>query len=639
MIRRLAAASGACALMLVVATTAHGVAMLAADTTRPAADDPGPLGRSPSLPVGGLNQTVAALRFKVRGVGGAPSRAVLRLRATAATTGALAVRVIPAAFGEDDGTPATLSPDPAIIASAVGAQTGTWVQWDVTSAVHGDGDVGLQVSGPPLDPASFSSREGPDAPQLVVTPDDDRGKRLAALLDPKAADVFLAAAENNLGNSLDALDVIAAPAGQAVAGRYIGVHHAFVDGVFVTKLATSDDLTTWTHRADLAVHASQPTLAALPDGGFVLAFERDTPDPTWVSVNNLAVRHYASWAALAAGVFDRDVDLPRTLAPTAEGTPALEVKRWNGPDDSQIAVTFHYFKSILVDRQSAGVLTNFSAADWAPQPDAIVNNLFVQLGTRGNLGDRADLLFEGHPFAVLEAQSLRNDFGSWRWYLYDRVRGETRPVALRLPAGSYALGNPTVRALTGPAGQPLLFISGFVFSQGSGPGEAGQFIALRNASTAAPAGPGPAPAPAPVVVIPPPPPAPPPPPPAPPTKAVVLDTSPPQVTVGAGSQRLAKTVAIRIACPGEACRATTTATVIVPKVGPIKAKTYRLSAVRTTLARGGKVTARLALSTTRRTAIRRALRAGRRVSVRLALTVADNAGNRRTLKRQLRLRL
>ena len=303
--------------------------------------------------------------------------------------------------------------------------------------------------------------------------------RLAGLLDPRAAETFVASVHDSAGNSMDTLDVIASPAGLGVPGRYIGVYHTLIGGIFVTKLATSDDLTTWTYRADLDVHAGQATLAAAPDGSFVLAFERDRPDPMYVSANNVVVRHYASWAALSTATFDREVDIPRSLAPTAEGTPALEIRSWNGIDDSQIAIRFHYFKAIQVDRQASGVLTNFSLAGWAPQPDAAANALFVSLGTRGNLGDRADLTFEGHPFAVIEAQSVRFGFGSWRWYLYDRERNEARLLPLRLPAGSWALGNPTVRQLTGPTGVPVLFISGFVFGEGAGPGEGGQFIAVR----------------------------------------------------------------------------------------------------------------------------------------------------------------
>ena len=483
-----------CGLALITAAPAHAVATVAADTTRSQGADPLAAGRAATLTAGGGAQ--ALVRFSVRGLGGAPARAILRLRVTAATVESLAVRVLPPAFGEDDGTPSSLEPAPAVVAEIPSAQVGTWAEWDVTAAVPGDGDVGLLVGGPLADPASFSSREGPDAPQLVITPDDGGATRLAGLLDPLAADTFVGHARDDLGASLDALDVIAAPAGQGVPGRYIGVHHTLVGGVFALKLATSDDLTTWRHRADLDTHASQGSIAALPDGGFVVAFERDTPDPQYVSRSSLVVRHYASWAALAAGTFDRSLDLPRTLAETAEGTPALDVRSWNGPEASEIAITFHYLKNISVDRQAAGVLTNFDAATWAPQPDAQVNNLFIGLGTRGNLGDRADVLFEGRRFAVLEAQSVKTNFATWRWFLYDRDRNEARLLAWRAPSGSYALGNPTVRILPAPAsGRPLLLFTGYLFSQGAGPGEAGQFIGLR----ALPADPPPSPKPVPVV--------------------------------------------------------------------------------------------------------------------------------------------
>lgn len=468
---------GGLALALVATTPAHAVATIAADTSRAINRDPLVAGRSATLVAGGLDRTL--VRFTVSGLGEPPARAVLRLRVTDPTVESLAVRTLPPTFAEDARSPILLQPDLRVVARIAGARAASWAEWDVTAAVRGDGDVGFVVGGPLLDVASFSSREGPDAPQLVVTPDDDRGVRLAGLLDLRSASAFVAGARDDAGSSLDGLDVIAAPPAQGVPGRYVGVHHTFVGGLFVTKVATSDDLMSWRHRADLDVHASQPALAALPDGGFVLAVERDTPDPQYVSRSHIVLRHYADWNALAAGTFDREVDLPRTLAPTAEGTPGLSVTRWNGPDDSEIRVTFHYLKNIDVDRQAVGTLTNFSAASWAPQPDGAVNGLFIGLGTRGNLGDRADLTFEGQPFTVFEAQSVKGDFSTWRWYLYDRGRGEARLLALRAPAGSYAFGNPTVRVLPGPAGAPLLLISGLAFNEGAAWGEGGQFIALR----------------------------------------------------------------------------------------------------------------------------------------------------------------
>jgi hypothetical protein len=463
--------------LLTTAAPAQAVATIAADTTRAPLGDALAAGRSPTLVAGGLSRTL--LRFRVAGLAAKPARAVLHLRVTDPTIEGLQVRTVPA-FAEDAATPAILAPGLFAIARGAGATAGAWAQFDVTSAVAGNGEVNLQVSGPLLDPAGFSSREGPDAPRLVVTPDDGPAVRLAGLLDLGSADSFDAGVRDDLGHSLDGLEVIDAPPGLGVPGRFVGVHHSLVGGVFTARLATSDDLRQWTHRGTLDTHASQPSIVSVPDGGFVVAVERDTPDAQWVSTSNIVVRHYASWAALVAGSFSAEANLPRSLAPTAEGTPELRVLSWGGaPANSQIEITMHYFKSVIADRQASGILTNFDPTSWTPQVTPLVNDLFVALGTRGNLGDRADVLFEGRRFAVLEAQSVRGSFGTWRWYLYDRDRNEARLLALRGPAGSFALGNPTVRAFTDADGVATLLVSGFVFGEGAGPGEAGQFIALR----------------------------------------------------------------------------------------------------------------------------------------------------------------
>ena len=55
------------------------------------------------------------------------------------------------------------------------------------------------------------------------------------------------------------------------------------------------------HWGSVDPHASQPSIVSVPDGGFVLAVERDTPDPQWVGTSNIVVRRYATWAALVAG--------------------------------------------------------------------------------------------------------------------------------------------------------------------------------------------------------------------------------------------------------------------------------------------------------------------------------------------------
>lgn len=463
--------------LLAAAGPAHAVATIAADTTRAPLRDAPTAGRSATLLAGGIDR--ALLRFRVAGLPGRPARAVLRLRVTDPTFEALQVRTVPS-FEEDAAIPAILLPSLFPVAKIRGAKAGTWAQWDVTSAVTGNGDVNLQVSGPLLDPAGFSSREGAHAPQLAVTPDDEAAVRFAALLDPASADSLDADVRDDLGHPLDGLEVIDAPPGLGVPGRFIGVYHSLIDGVFVTRVATSDDLRHWMHRGELDSHASQASLASLPGGGFVLAVERDTPDAQYISTSNIVVRHYASWGALVTGAFSAEANLPRTLAATAEGTPELRVLSWGGtPAASQIEITFHYLKDIQVDRQAAGMLSNFDPASWAPQPVALVNELLIALGTRGNLGDRTDVLFENRRFTVLEAQSVRADFAAWRWYLYDRDRNEARLLAVNGPAGSFALGNPTVRAFADANGATTLFVSGHAFWQGAPLGGAGQFIALR----------------------------------------------------------------------------------------------------------------------------------------------------------------
>jgi hypothetical protein len=137
-------ALGACALTLVMAPPAHAVATVAADTTRALGRDPLLAGRSTSLVAGGLDETL--LRFDVRGLGGPPARAVLRLRVTDATTEKLAVRVLPSAFGEDIATPPQLVPELTVIATVAGAGVRTWAEWDVTTAVRGDGDASASTT-------------------------------------------------------------------------------------------------------------------------------------------------------------------------------------------------------------------------------------------------------------------------------------------------------------------------------------------------------------------------------------------------------------------------------------------------------------------------------------------------------------
>jgi hypothetical protein len=50
------------------------------------------------------------------------------------------------------------------------------------------------------------------------------------------------------------------------------------------------------------------------------------------------------------------------------------------------------------------------------------------------------------------------------------------PLAMHTAGGSRAFGNPTATVVTGPAGEDVLVVTQFVFSETAAPGEAGSLI-------------------------------------------------------------------------------------------------------------------------------------------------------------------
>jgi beta-glucanase (GH16 family) len=146
-----------------------------------------------------------------------------------------------------------------------------------------------------------------------------------------------------------------------------------------------------------------------------------------------------------------------------------------------------------------------------------------------------------------------------------------------------------------------------------------------------------------LIPAPPPPPAPPsprqalPPPPSPPPP--VDGTAPNARLFGSTSQPVGATVTVTISCPDEACRATTTGSVRVPKLGRARARTYTPKAITREIPRGRKVSVKLKLAGGARAAVTRALRARKRSVAKLVVRVADRTGNSRTLSRHVALKL
>lgn len=301
----------------------------------------------------------------------------------------------------------------------------------------------------------------------------------AALEDVAGAPAHVYAARDDRGTSLDALDVLALG-----PGNYLGVHHVMLGGEFETHLVVSRDLLHWRFAAVLARRADMPTLARLPGGGFVLAYERTGPRGR---TSQLAFRRYEDLAALQAGRAAQELVAPRTLSDTNEGTPDVAAV-----DGRRLAVTFHYFADVDgngsedSDRQAMGVLEDFTRWRAAPRPDVDAAFLRAQrlhpgFGSPpdGNIGDRSAFSVGLRPLVAQEAQYDFGDFSTWRLWLRDPAAGTLTPLVLRTDGGSTAFGNPSVRVLPGPDGRPVLFESAYVFAQGAAPGEAGELIALH----------------------------------------------------------------------------------------------------------------------------------------------------------------
>lgn len=298
----------------------------------------------------------------------------------------------------------------------------------------------------------------------------------AAVAEVTAADGYRYQLHDDDGATMDTLKVIASP-----GGGYLGVYHSPSGNRFTVKLATSTDLLNWQHVVDLDHDASQPTIAALPDGSFLLADEA-SGSPSSDAGTWLRFLHYPSLGALLSGISDRVFDAPHTLVESirgAEGTPSIESVSLQ-PDlaRSLIRIGFHYFKGAKVDRQAVGVLSDFER--WTTTPDDKADADLIAAGATGKIGDRDELSIAGRQLRLYEGQLHNDDWSSWRVFLYDPTLRRVQRLAIRTHAGSSAFANPTATLLPGPDGRPALVVTMFVPESGAARGETGELIFFRD---------------------------------------------------------------------------------------------------------------------------------------------------------------
>jgi hypothetical protein len=276
---------------------------------------------------------------------------------------------------------------------------------------------------------------------------------------------------------MDTLKIIPKP-----GGGYLGVYHSGPQGAFRVYLAESRDLLHWTSKAQLDDNASQPTIAALSDSGYLLADEASGNQAAGVRPR-LRFRHYASLSALLTGRADRTFEAPHTLAPRGhgeEGTPdILSAVLSPNLSHSRITVGFHYRLPYGPDRPGLGVLANFSS--WTARPDAALEAALHADGMSGRIGDRDAVTFLGAPFEVVEAQLSGS--AEWHIYLYNERTRRAVPLHIRTNRGSQSFGNPTVTNVRAPSGAMALVFTLFLRQSFAASGEAGELIYYRTYGT------------------------------------------------------------------------------------------------------------------------------------------------------------
>jgi len=295
-----------------------------------------------------------------------------------------------------------------------------------------------------------------------------------------------------------------------VGDRYVGVYHAPGGGRFNVHVATSSDLIEWRRRETLDDDASQPTIFALPGGSVLVAYEKTTlldllPRPALpdgiagpldildepLNRIRLRFRYYRSVEALLAGDHSRQFTAPRSLSPTAEGTPSISkaILRGGRISRSRIEVGMHYFADIDrkgspdLDRSATAVLTDFRS--WQARPNGGLDGALLSLralhagftaAPRGSIGDRDQVILDGVRLELQEAQYVPGDYASWRPFLVDPRSGAPWPLEIETRGESRSFGNPTVTALTAPSGRPAVLVTMYVFAEGAARGEAGPLI-------------------------------------------------------------------------------------------------------------------------------------------------------------------
>ena len=320
-------------------------------------------------------------------------------------------------------------------------------------------------------PCGSSSSGVGDSPSTS----EARAELLDYIGDVTSASGYRYAAVDDRGHGMGGAKIIQ----DTETGEFAAIYHRVNEPQqrFFASVATSTNLLDWTWQVDLSDDASQPTITAATDGGYVVAWEVGVTDDIHVRLN-----YFPSWDDLLAGTATKVFDAERQLPRCAEGTPNLYAA-----SSTQVDFGLHFFAECGSDRQARGTSDWTS---WKAVEEPLLDRAVLLQGYRGSVGDRDAIDFKGHEFILLEGQFTQGDWGSFRVFLYDEETGaadrasypalSTEPssvhVFIRTHGGSYSFSNMTVSQVEIDGRQALVV---GIYIQRGAQGEEGQLIFYR----------------------------------------------------------------------------------------------------------------------------------------------------------------
>lgn len=285
------------------------------------------------------------------------------------------------------------------------------------------------------------------------------------------------AATDDLGQTLDCLDMF-----EVAPGEYYGVHHHYNGTSFSVHLVRSTDLLVWSFVCVLAHEASMPAIAFQAATGEVyLAHEQwqnpGTNAPCWI-----AFKYYPTIEHLKNATATMAYQTGRSFS-DLEGTPSFYAIL---DDGNEIRVGFHFNGAGGLDRVATGVLRDFKAGTptWTAEDWVVYNQQLICMGIQGHIGGRDAGDIWGKQYSIQEAQETRDDWASWRSYLYSWDDGGFWPLAVKTHGNSTSFSNPHFQVIHDPQNfsRLAIFVSYFALGEGAATGESGELFFYKDYS-------------------------------------------------------------------------------------------------------------------------------------------------------------